>query len=1509
MKWHSTKLLPALLVVLSACGGVDPDGETNRIGGGFGSGTGGEGPEHCSGLMAGSHCSSAPPEIPIPGGDSEILPGEFLPANACNAALPDGAPPGLPMDMLPGKPGNGCVFLGLTCLVTNVCGAPGLTEGAGGVTMVPGPPPPPPEASVWVASWQDHVTKVGTTSPIAIRGRYLGALPSCGQPSFHMGFTGAIGGAAGRIDIQNWMLNGPDVSTTYPTPPAMFNMNWGMLMARHGNATYGANMLTIGDAANESSTSWLRVPSHFYAGFDTGFQFRASGSATAFTLGLTNDGLTARAVTPANGYQPDVSIKVNFAPATDTVQLRAYYDTILPAASNSPVANLADNTWRNMRVQFVVTNALTGAGTLKVWLNNVGDADAPVMTQAANLATLFSTGCDAGTGDSNPSRSTVDYNNDAWVANRAHTSGPYQATVTKIAGEPNTVKCSRKTGTANDLNGVVDSSSSGALYGGSGVNDECVLFTVPVGGNRNAGNVGAGVARALAMGANDVDSGPPGSVWVGNYSHTWLGSGQSVKLRNSDGAEMGYFDLGTNPYGVAVTGPGDARVWYTNGHGGPNIQFVDGLRHDLSLDSLQPVGGAVGSGFPRNNTLACQWNNCVSNVFTQPGSAGANATVKNGGWCRNQFYGVSVDEYNNVWNVTYSCGGVARFTPPGYKRLDTGTDTANPDASDATADTTFGHWDYYGGDSSTGVFVSKSQPTRRAWAFFGRTTVRMIDAITMSNVTTRYYTGTQAGHGGLGLDLTDNMWRVGDQTVSKFIPFGAHAIANGATYTNVPIEALGVGEGTYTYSDFTGYTAANITGRQVNLDRMFVSTCGDNAPKRWTRLSFTGSVPANTALEFRIITANSDTEAATKLNASIADAGPFYLTPTVKALGTGGPASTNDSGVWLAALTGGNPNEVSPSEILGVRVTFLSDNHTATPTLSGLTIEGVCDGLPVPPCLTDMPTCGAFCGTIQSCTVNVATKNRVSCGACPLCGNNVTTAPEACDDGNLITETACAYGVANCVKCNGACSAVLNLVGPRCGDGLVNGPLEVCDDGNTTTEAVCIYGQPTCIKCNAGCTAPLNLTGPYCGNSVIDAGEVCDDGNSADELVAPYGNTTGVTCDATCLGTLVVPMTGYCGDGAVNGPEVCDDRNNLGCGTCEANCLSTGIANARGSITTPAAGSLVEGEVFTVSDGVHAPVVFEFEKNSNGVRPGRVAVDVTGGINADTVRNRMITAINGVGLSTLNVVASIRGAGRLWVTSQYLGSFGDRGLITEGVGDGGFSFNDIGTSTAGSGGHDCANLTSCLSNEDCTSNSCSAGFCMATTCGDGIVGGAELCDDHNANICGTCTAAACNVAPTFASSAVGSFTAIPAAAGALPVGGRVVDTQTFVVTDFTTGSYTFEFNSVFGVTAGRIAVAILVGDTADQVATKMRDAINLAGGLNVTASCTGSPGACTAAVVTLVHDVPNAAGGMLAEASGMAAPALISNGSAANCGPGAGCNTDQDCFPQGGGCVGNVCQP
>jgi hypothetical protein len=79
-----------------------------------------------------------------------------------------------------------------------------------------------------------------------------------------------------------------------------------------------------------------------------------------------------------------------------------------------------------------------------------------------------------------------------------------------------------------------------------------------------------------------------------------------------------------------------------------------------------------------------------------------------------------------------------------------------------------------------------------------------------------------------------------------------------------------------------------------------------------------------------------------------------------------------------------------------------------------------------------------------------------------------------------------------------------------------------------------------------------------------------------------------------------------------------------------------GACAARGTITCVSTANLVDNDRFTLNDGVHAPVVFEYHATGGFVAvAGRVPIDVSAGLTNAQVATATAAAINAVGLGLL----------------------------------------------------------------------------------------------------------------------------------------------------------------------------------------------------------------------------------------------------------------------------------
>lgn len=122
----------------------------------------------------------------------------------------------------------------------------------------------------------------------------------------------------------------------------------------------------------------------------------------------------------------------------------------------------------------------------------------------------------------------------------------------------------------------------------------------------------------------------------------------------------------------------------------------------------------------------------------------------------------------------------------------------------------------------------------------------------------------------------------------------------------------------------------------------------------------------------------------------------------------------------------------------------------------------------------------------------------------PKCGDGVTQASEACDDGNQTAGDGCEN------------DCTVTVAGPRCGDGIKNGT-EACDDGNNVADD----------GCEVDCTVTPTMMG--CGDGNKQGTEACDDGNKISGDGCENDCTVTTTMVLTCPGaSLPAPASGTC---------------------------------------------------------------------------------------------------------------------------------------------------------------------------------------------------------------------------------------------------------------------------------------------------------------------------------------------------------------------------------------------
>jgi cysteine-rich repeat protein len=424
-------------------------------------------------------------------------------------------------------------------------------------------------------------------------------------------------------------------------------------------------------------------------------------------------------------------------------------------------------------------------------------------------------------------------------------------------------------------------------------------------------------------------------------------------------------------------------------------------------------------------------------------------------------------------------------------------------------------------------------------------------------------------------------------------------------------------------------------------------------------------------------------------------------------------------------------------------VTTTSTTSTSTTTTS-TTLPTVCGAGTVLVGNECQPDYGAICGTGTQ-AVDGQCVPDVKPAAC---GDGIVDAGEQCDDGNSTPGDGCfqchiercGNGVVDFgEECDGTANA-----GPygcssecfqiRCGNGRLD-PGEECDDGNDSDDDFCLSSNadPTTCKnvqpCSVGtvpvgnecqpdytaicgtntqlvngqCVPNATCPPPSCGDGIVDfdTGEACDDGNVITETQCPYGMVECTACNADC--SAVLTLTGpVCNDGVTDSPEEACDDGNASCGTCSSDCRQLfQLTSATGWILAVNGASLVDGETFTLDDGMGTVATFEFDLAGDGVGAGNTTINVLASDSAALVANRILLAISNSALQ----IDAVRTNNLVSLVNQHQSSLGNKPII-ETVSNPDFLVAGMAGGAAGD----------CLLGEDCrTDSDCASGLC------DGVI--------------------------------------------------------------------------------------------------------------------------------------------------------------------------------------------
>ncbi len=405
-----------------------------------------------------------------------------------------------------------------------------------------------------------------------------------------------------------------------------------------------------------------------------------------------------------------------------------------------------------------------------------------------------------------PSRTAVDFNFDVWVANRAFSglaSGTKTPNHSGHAIDFNT-PAHAHTATDHDGDGRIntDCNSDGVpdqlgTVCDNGLDpeylhtdDECVLFTVNYADYNELG-------RSVCLDAGDLTPDGihvgPGNAWV--CTNERANNNQCYKFDGTDGTQEELVDLptGVNPYGCAVDSHG---ILWISGQGGGTIAWLD------TEDTSQVASAA----------------------FTSP-------------FASNCFYGIAIDEDQNVWLGGWESSAIYRYEPDrsSYMTLSSGTwSRGNTDGYTAgVAPDTRGYVWLAENDG----YVRRVDPT----AIPSGSEVTLDDA---THPRWGVYAGNQRG---VGIDFQGNVWAV---AYDSSMVYQLQVDSNGDMVDEF-YDELEVGTHPYTYSDFTGYGLRVFTNPHGYWSYL-IEGCGPDT--YWHEVGWTAVEPAGTEVLLRVHT-------------------------------------------------------------------------------------------------------------------------------------------------------------------------------------------------------------------------------------------------------------------------------------------------------------------------------------------------------------------------------------------------------------------------------------------------------------------------------------------------------------------------------------------------------------------------------------------------------------------------------------------------------------------------------
>jgi cysteine-rich repeat protein len=314
------------------------------------------------------------------------------------------------------------------------------------------------------------------------------------------------------------------------------------------------------------------------------------------------------------------------------------------------------------------------------------------------------------------------------------------------------------------------------------------------------------------------------------------------------------------------------------------------------------------------------------------------------------------------------------------------------------------------------------------------------------------------------------------------------------------------------------------------------------------------------------------------------------------------------------------------------------------------------------------------------------------------CGQGLLSGAEECDDGNLVNGDGCNFicKVEPGWLCDGGSPTDCET---GCGDGFPTGT-EGCDDGNLLDGDGC--NDDCVIETGYVCFNIPSVCVTVCGDGVIGGSEECDDGDASgnDGCSASCQVEAGFTCSglpSDCVAT--------CGDGIKAFVELCDDGNTTDGDCCSASCIPEPGCEVEPNGSTPEANSFAAVSIANVVKGSIRPA-----GDSDYFRL-TVPVGVSGALTAETKDGYIVPNCANL---TQNSFISIYNSGFVLIASDDNTGVGNCALASiVGLPPGDY-FIRVHSNIVGA----------------MFEYTLQVGL-QLVTCGDGIKGPGEQCDDGN----------------------------------------------------------------------------------------------------------------------------------------------------------------------------------